>query len=37
MDIENFVYLQEERVVDSEVEIIEQIIAHYSLSEQDQD
>jgi hypothetical protein len=37
MDIQNFVDPQEERVVDSEVEITEQIIAHYSLSEQDQD
>jgi hypothetical protein len=37
MDIRNFIHPQEERVVDSEVEISERIIAHYSLSTQDQD
>jgi hypothetical protein len=37
MDIKNFISPEEERIVDSEVEITEQIIAHYSLPEQDQD
>jgi DNA-binding transcriptional regulator GbsR (MarR family) len=37
IDIMNFIYSQEERVIDLEVEITEQIIAHYSLSDQDRD
>jgi hypothetical protein len=37
MDIKNFIHPLEERVVDSEVEISERIIAHYSLSTKDQD
>ena len=36
-DMKNFIYPQEERGVDSEVEITERIIAHYSPSNQDQD
>jgi hypothetical protein len=31
MDIKNFISIEEERIVDSEIEITEQIIAHYSL------
>jgi hypothetical protein len=33
MDIKNFISLEEERIVDSEVEITEQIITYYSLPE----
>jgi hypothetical protein len=37
IDIKGFIYPGEERIVDSEQEITSQIIAHYSLSDQDQE
>ena len=35
MDIRSFIDLEEERIVDSEEDITDQIIAHYSLPNQD--
>jgi hypothetical protein len=37
LDIRDFIYPEEERIIDSEEDIISQIVEHYSLPEKDQD